>query len=288
MIQTRLMGVINITPDSFSDGNKYNQKESFAQKFQELLSWADIIDIGAESTAPMNKAVSLEAELNRYEQIFFPLLAKLSDPATTLSIDTYKLEVFEPVFVEIKRRWPNSRVIFNDVSGVIDQHLIKLLRKYPDLIYILAHNQVPARESVQAHMSYLFKGDLSEFLENFIQFFVAGCSKLQEVGAHFYIDPCFGFAKSREQNHYLLKKMRTFLLNIPYEIPCLFGISRKSFLRFPADLDIKQAAGATSVEQIHSNLIMHLIQTQMKREFIIRTHDPMPIQSAHATLSILN
>lgn len=278
---SKLMGVINITPDSFSDGNKYNSEDNFAKKFAELLNWAHIIDIGAESSAPMNEAISSEDELSRYQNIFFPYLEKTEDPETTISIDTYKIETFKVVAKKINLHWPKTKLIFNDVSGKLDSELLDLLKSFPiDFTYVYSHNLCKQRSKCLDHMK--FTNDLVdlEFIKHVVEYFINGISTLKETKRNFVIDPCFGFSKSREQNHMLLKYFKTFLLQIPYSIPCIYGISKKSFLRFPKDMDIKDSKNVERLEQIQSILLFDLIKESLQREMIFRVHSPKVLESA--------
>ena len=103
MNNVKSMGVINITPDSFSDGNKYLTESSFSNQFNKLNTWANWIDIGAESTAPFNSKISQIQELERFEKVLFPFVARSKDPKTTLSIDTYKPEIFYEVYLFLKK-----------------------------------------------------------------------------------------------------------------------------------------------------------------------------------------
>lgn len=280
------MGVINITPNSFSDGDKYNNSENFEQKLKELIGWADIVDIGAESTAPFNKSVSLGDEVSRFKDIFYPVLENTSDPEVTLSIDTYKLETFREVYKNVRNFWPKSKVVFNDISGKIDEDLLAFLGENPEITYVFSHNLCPSREKAGQHMDYAKKCSKAEFLVSLVDYFKVGLEKLANHNNEVWIDPCFGFSKTREQNHHLIRHFKSFLLQVPYEIPCVLGLSRKSFLRFPADADIKTEIGLKNVEQVHSNLLFYLFRSPLKRELIIRTHDPAPVDNAQNALKL--
>lgn len=265
------MGVINITPNSFSDGGKFNDPQNFKRKFIDLCGWADIIDVGAESTAPFNQKVSENDELSRFEQYFYPLLKELSDPKKVISIDTYKVAVFKSVYLEIKNYWPQTKVIFNDVSGVIDEELLKLLKEQKDLTYVFSHNLVTTRNDTSDHMSLCSKKMGEEFLKEYNKYFEDGLKGLEEFNV--WVDPCFGFAKTREQNHLLLKNMPKLLECIPADISVVYGISRKSFLRFPAELNIKEEKNKNLVDQMQVLLIKDLLEQCPKRKFIFRVHD---------------
>ena len=225
------MGVINITPDSFSDGNEYNQQDRFAKKFQEISRWADIIDIGAESTAPFNSSISIDQELSRFREIFYPYLDDHDDPQITLSIDTYKIAVFKEVALKVKSQWPATKFIFNDVSGKVDKELKKFIKDAPlDFTYVLSHNLAPVREKTQEHMNFVNEQADSEFFNSLINHFEKSIEELTKLNQSFIVDPCFGFSKSRHQNHFLIKNFKTLLLHFPYNVTFIYGVSRNCLL----------------------------------------------------------
>ena len=127
------MGVINITPNSFSEGGPTNTLDTFLEKWDHLLALkANILDVGAESTAPFNNPVNEKEEKERFKKIFFPQLGALKLPQI-ISIDTYRPAVFRYVYDEVKRLYPQQKFIWNDVSGVIDSQLWELLRDGPEV-----------------------------------------------------------------------------------------------------------------------------------------------------------
>jgi dihydropteroate synthase len=276
------MGVINITPNSFSDGNQHNSLESFSKRFNELLDWADIIDIGAESSAPMNQSISKDEELKRYQDVFFPFLEKTADPQSQISIDTYKVEVFKEVAHQLNQFWPKTKIIFNDVSGKLDSELLDLLNNFKiPFTYIYSHNLCKSRKDCLKHMDHVTKLHDFEFVKGVVEYFIAGIDKIKETDRPFMIDPCFGFSKTREQNHTLLKYFKTFLLQLPYSLPCVYGISKKSFLRFPKDLDVKDKENLAVLEQMQSILMYDLLKESLQREIIFRVHEPKSFQAAN-------
>lgn len=275
------MGVINITPDSFSDGNQFNNTEQFSKRFGELLEWAEIIDIGAESSAPMNKAISNSEELKRFEDVLFPFIEKTADPEVTISIDTYKITTFKAVAIKLNEKWPKTKIIFNDVSGKLDTELIDLLTNFKiNFTYIFSHNLCKNRESCLKHMDKTNSLQDFDFIKSVVDYFQKGIATLQETGRPFMIDPCFGFSKTREQNHTLIKYFKTFLLQIPYSIPCVYGVSKKSFLRFPKDMDVRNKENMVLLEQMQSILMFDLLKESLQREMIFRVHEPKSFQAA--------
>lgn len=282
------MGVINITPNSFSDGGKYKNLNDFVKSFQDMLTWVDVIDIGAESTAPFNDPVDAIEELNRFEKYLFPLLANLSDPKTTISIDTYRPEVFYEVYLVIKNFWPKTKLIFNDVSGKIDDDLVELLEMNElDFDYVYSHNLCPSRDLTSAHMDYFSDVESMDFLRLVVQYFRNGLEILKPLNRRVWIDPCFGFSKTRAQNHILLKNFKTFLLQLPLEVPIVYGVSRKSFLRVPAEMNAKDPKNQVLLDQMQSILIYDLLKDGMPKKFMFRLHEESSLKSSLNLMKIL-
>jgi dihydropteroate synthase len=284
------MGVINITPNSFSDPDKFKSYSQFRDHFIDMLAWADVIDIGAESTAPFNDSIDSAIELERFEKFLFPLVIELNDPHMILSIDTYKPEVFYEVYLVVKHYWPNTHLIFNDVSGKIDDELIQILSDTDlDFDYIYSHNLCKNRSMTSSHMDCISKNDSFDFIDEMASYFKIGLELLDPItfNRKVFIDPCFGFSKNRSQNQFLLKNIHFFLEKIPSNISVVYGISRKSFLRVPRDLDPKTTENAIVLDQMQTVFIYDLLQNAIEREFLFRLHAPHSLKSALNIISII-
>ena len=280
MLNLEYMGVINMTPNSFSDGNRFNSYQNFLQRFKFLSQEVSCIDIGAESPAPFNSAIDFKEELKRYEEIFFPLLAELDDPNITLSLDTYKIDIFYEVGRKVLRAWPKTKLVFNDISGKIDKDLVRFFKSAPfDFSYIFSHNLAPTRADTVRHMETVFEGSHEEFLQHLVEYFNLGLKKLFPLKENIWIDPCFGFSKTRSQNHFLLKNFSSFLSQVESQVPVVYGVSKKSFLRFPAG-KIRDERSHIELEQMHSILLFELFQQQQNKNIIVRGHDPLVLKSA--------
>lgn len=279
----QIMGVINITPNSFSDGGNYNHVSSFESKFNELLTWADVVDIGAESTAPFNNAVSLNEELSRFEDVFFPVLEKRDDPQITLSVDTYKASTFEIVAKKVRLHWPLTNLIWNDVSGVVDDELLNLLQSDLDFSYVLSHNLCNDRTNTSNHMNYLCEEDITK---NLIDFFEQRLS-LIKTDKKILLDPCFGFSKTREQNHKLLKDFTFFAKHFD-SYQWVYGISRKSFLRFPQSLDSKNPSVQNQLDQIQNFFLVDAVNKLGSDKLIFRVHNETSKNALNSTLAIIS
>ena len=280
------MGVLNITPNSFSDGGKFSSISDFSKQFKSLQTWANIIDIGAESTAPFNDSISSLTEYQRFEETLFPFLLDNPDPSITLSIDTYKPEVFYEVYQFVKLHWPSTKIIFNDVSGCVDDELILLLSDDElDFDYVLAHNLCDYRSCTSEHMNYCTKSSGEDFFSEVVLFFKTRLALLSPFNNKIIIDPCFGFSKDRTQNHYLLKRMDDFC-ELFKDHQILYGISKKSFLRFP-QMAKRDSDSEIIMEQMQSILIHDLLAKNKDKNLIFRLHSKHCIKSSFNIISIL-
>jgi dihydropteroate synthase len=278
------MGVINLTPNSFSESKPKN----LLKYFSDLLLDCSIIDIGAESTAPMNASIDAVTEFKRFEASFFPLLQLRPDPVCTLSIDTYRPEVFYEVYHVIKHYWPKTQLIFNDVSGKIDDDLLSLLKEDKlDFDYVYCHNLCPLRDLAGDHMQFISDQTDYRFFQDVLDYFKQGLGIVQSFSHKVWIDPCFGFSKTREQNQYLLKHFATFMRHFSSEIGFLYGISRKSFLRFPKTLDAKDELVQSELDHIQTAIMVDLLKARPHHSIIFRSHSQLSVKSALKTCLIL-
>lgn len=263
------MGVINVTPDSFSDGSKYNQFESFEKQMLSMVKSFDIIDVGAESTAPKNDPISAELEIERLDNTLIAYLKKHKSLNLPLSIDTYKTEVFEWALKEVRTILGQEHpVIFNDVSGKVDDELLALMNKYK-FTYVLSHNLCPDRSLTSMHMDYNYDLCGADFLREIKKYFKDALSKLSECKSQIILDPCFGFSKTKEQNHYLISNIAHVFDEFSYEL--LIGVSRKSFLLNEL-VDRKSFEGQKSLDVTQAVLLNHFID-KTKQPLIFRVHD---------------
>ena len=252
-----LWGVINITPDSFSDGGFWFDPHSLHQ-FQDLCREFDVLDLGAQSTAPQSQAISEEEEKNRllsFEE------KKVIANNQSLSLDTYRPAV---------ANWFNQRhsIIWNDVSGVIDQEVIVWL-KNPHHQYVLTFTHLVNREQTPDHFK-LISDD--EIVDSFKGFLAKAELSLGDFQNQIIIDPGFGFSKTREQNIKLLKNLPD-LIDRSLFPHWLIGLSRKSFLRFPINLDPKNEKNQNDLDHLQVLLIKNLLDSlKVPRWISLRTH----------------
>lgn len=206
--RTIIMGILNITPDSFSDGGKFNSIDNALKQVEKLISeGVDIIDIGGESTRPNHTPVSEEEEINRVIPIIKAIREKYDIP---LSIDTYKGKVAE----EAIEAGVN---LINDVWGLKkDPYMAVVAGKY-NIPCCIMHNREDA--NYNGDIIKVMKDDLKESIDIAIE---NGLSKENII-----LDPGIGFAKSYEENLEVLNRLDE-LKDLGY--PILLGTSRKSVI----------------------------------------------------------
>jgi dihydropteroate synthase len=210
-----VMGILNLTPDSFSDGGQLATVESAVRTAQEMEQHgADILDVGAESTRPGATPVELEAEWQRLEPVLQALAGRISLP---LSIDTYKPEI-------ARRAAHYGAEIINDVSGgqwVEGMWKIVLDHQFG---YVLTHSQGPPT-TMQHHPHYW------DVLPEIIQYLQRKIADGLAAGIHptqMVIDPGLGFGKTIDHNLTILARLAELQI---LQRPILVGVSRKSFLK---------------------------------------------------------
>lgn len=220
--RTLVMGILNLTPDSFSDGGRYsNIEEAVAQAKRMVAEGVDIIDIGAESTRPQHEEVSAEEEWRRLEPVLKTLLEQVAIP---ISIDTYKASVAAKA-LEVGAH------IINDVWG---------LQKDPDMAGVVGEYQAPVivmHNQVGTTYHHLI-GDMMSFLRGSIE--LAEAHGL--AGDQIIIDPGIGFGKTTEQNLEVMARLAEFRT---LGHPVLLGTSRKSMIGKTLNLTVDERLEGT-------------------------------------------
>ena len=214
--KTKIMGILNLTTNSFSDGGNYIETDKAIEHLNKLLKdGADIIDIGAESTKPYSQEVSADAQLEK----LLPILnhIKNNNIKTTISIDTRNAIVAEKC-IELGAN------IINDVSGFEhDEHMAETLAKYPDVKIIIQHSQ-GSPETMQNNPQYEnLMDEIYVSLKQKIDYALLKGIKKENI----IIDAGIGFGKTKEHNFEIIKRWQE-LKTLNY--PILLGLSRKSLL----------------------------------------------------------
>ena len=208
-----IMGILNVTEDSFYDGGRYLSEDAVRERAAQILSeGADIIDIGAMSTRPNALEIPENEEISRI--VSAVNIVRKEFPEAVLSIDTYRASV-------AKAAVEAGAAMINDISGgTFDPDMIPTVGQL-QVPYCLMHTTAKPSE-MQQHTEY------KDILADMLQFFGRQLEKLHAHHVHdIIIDPGFGFGKTLEQNYFLMKNLEVFQ-QLGY--PILVGISRKSMI----------------------------------------------------------
>ena len=252
-----LMGIVNVTPDSFSDGGQHLSAEAAIAHARTLIvEGAQIIDLGAESTRPGALPVSVQEELAR----LLPVIAALRDSGAALSVDTCKPEVMQAAL-------DAGADIINDVTGMRDPQAQRVVARHPSCGVCVMHMQGEPR-TMQLNPHYLnVVTEVSAAL-------VAQAQLLEKLGvqrARISLDPGLGFGKTAEQNYQLLKGLAT-LVHSGY--PVVLGASRKSMLG---------AITGKPVDQRLSGSIAAALAGIARGVAVLRVHD---VDATHDALKV--
>ncbi|WP_291961213.1 dihydropteroate synthase [Maribacter sp.] len=245
--QPKVMGILNVTPDSFFDGGKYKDESSILQQVEKMLfQGATFIDIGAYSSRPGALEVDEATELQRITPIVTLILQHFPD--TILSIDTFRSNVAKAC---IER----GAAIINDISaGVQDKNMLSTIAELK-VPYIMMHMRGTPQNMQQ-------KTGYEDILKEILFFFSERLAAAKALGiTDMIIDPGFGFAKNLKQNYELLNHME--VLNM-IEHPLLAGISRKSM--------IYKTLNTTAEHALNGTTALHMVCLQ-KGAKILRVHD---------------
>jgi dihydropteroate synthase len=242
-----IMGILNVTPDSFFDGGKFLNDETIIKKVNSMeYEGATIIDIGGYSTRPNADNVSEEEELQRVIPII--KLVKHNFPTLLISIDTFRSEVAKQAFAA-------GANIVNDISGgTMDENMFKTIAELK-VPYILMHIK-GTPQNMQKNPTY------NNVVEEVKQYFSDKIKELNSLGfENIILDLGFGFGKTIKHNYQLLNNLEQFK---SFNLPILTGISRKSMIYKILDTSADEALNGTSV----LNTI-----ALMKGSNILRVHD---------------
>ncbi|MEP2058425.1 MAG: dihydropteroate synthase [Maribacter litoralis] len=245
--QPKIMGILNVTPDSFFDGGKYKDESSILQQVEKMLNeGATFIDVGAYSSRPGALKVDETTELKRIEPIVSLILKKF--PETILSIDTFRSNVAKACI-------ENGAAIINDITaGLQDDKMLSTVAQL-NVPYIMMHMR-GTPQNMQQQTSY------DDILKEVLFYFSERLSAAKALGIKdIIIDPGFGFAKNLEQNYELLNKME--LMGFTDQ-PLLAGISRKSM--------IYKTLGTSAEQALNGTTALHMVCLQ-KGAKILRVHD---------------
>jgi len=258
-----VMGILNITPDSFFDGGEFNTLKKALKQTEKMISeGAAIIDIGACSTRPGAAEVSSDEEIKR----LLPIVTNVRKefPSILISIDTYRADVAERLVDTV------GDCIINDISGgTLDNKMFETIARLK-VPYILMHIQ-GTPQTMQQNPSY------QNVTKEVIKQLSEGVFKLHELGvSDVIIDPGFGFGKTLDHNYELFNNLDAFRM---FELPLLVGISRKSM--------IFRLLEQTPEESMQGTTVLNTLAL-IAGANILRVHDVKPAVDAIKIIDQLN
>ena len=254
----KIMGILNLTPDSFYDGGLYNNTDrALAQTEKMLLEGATFIDVGGASSKPGAVEISADEELARV----LPVIEEIHKtfPETLISIDTYRSDV-------AKQAVAAGAAMVNDISGGnLDAKMLKTVGVL-GVPYVAMHMQ-GTPQNMQDNPSY------DTILTDIRSFFAAKIDAAYKAGIHdIIIDPGFGFGKTLEHNYSLLKNISSIQMD---GIPMLIGVSRKSMIHKLLQIEVADALNGTTV--------LNTVALQQGAQ-ILRVHD---VKEAHQAVQLI-
>lgn len=253
-----IMGILNVTPDSFFDGGKYTEESGWIEQTKRMISeGADIIDIGAYSSRPGAIDISVEEESSRLLKVITSVRSHF--PEILISVDTFRAEIAE---ASVK----SGANIINDISGgTMDPGMFETIARL-NVPYVMMHIKGTPQNMQQDPVYKNVVGEVKEFFEERIKL-------LNDLGfKKIILDPGFGFGKTLEHNIEIMRNLEEFK---KLKSPLLVGISRKSIVNKILNISSKDALNGTS--------ILNTIALQ-KGADIIRVHD---VKEAKEVVKIL-
>jgi len=250
-----VMGILNVTPDSFSDGGRYMERERALEYAREMVAQgADIIDVGGESTRPGAHPVSLEEEVDRVVPVVEALSRELEVP---ISVDTCKAPV-------AKGALETGAIMVNDISGLrFSPHMVDVVAQYKPWVVVM-HMKGTPRDMQEGPWYENVMGEVEGFFEDRLRYLEShGISKERII-----LDPGIGFGKRLEDNLSLLRNIDRFL---HLGCPIMVGPSRKSFIGTVLDLPVE--------ERLEGTLAAVSIAVFQGAQ-VVRVHDVQPVRRA--------
>jgi dihydropteroate synthase len=267
LTQPNIMGIVNVTPDSFSDGGKYASSGSAIRHAEKLLKdGADILDIGGESSRPGAQQVPLDVELARV----LPVVIEAVKLGVPISVDTYKPQVMQAVL-------DAGADIINDIwalrqpSGLGYASAAEIVANHPSCGICLIH----MHKEPQTMQTEPMQGDAASVIAQVLLFLEQRSQYIRRLGvdlSRIAIDPGIGFGKTVEQNFALLAFQREFL---KLGVPVLSGWSRKSALG--------AVTGLSMADRMPPSIVAAVLAVQSGAS-IVRVHDVLETQAAFKVL----
>ena len=256
-----LMGILNVTPDSFYDGGWHFDSESTQKRIKEMIvEGVEIIDIGGESTRPGSKPVSIEDELERV----IPAIEFIKSTSDIpISIDTQKAEV-------AKKAVEAGACVVNDVGGLRNEDMISMIAELQIPVIIMHMQGTP--ENMQKNPQY---GDVVEDIKEWLKERINAAEMAGIKRSNIIVDPGIGFGKNLKHNLEILGRLNEFN---GMAGGVLLGASRKSFIGMMTDEDSDRLTGSLSAAMIGATAGVDLV----------RVHDVKETRKAIETINLLN
>lgn len=255
--RTLVMGIVNITPDSFYDGGHHSQRDAALVHAHQLIQeGADLLDIGGESTRPGALSISAQEELDR----IMPVIEGLHGAPVPLSVDTYKTEVMRSALAA-------GASMINDINALQQPDALAVVAA-SDAAVCLMHKQGPPQTMQQPH----YQDVVAEVLQ-FLRSRILSAQKAGIVRERIMVDPGFGFDKTLANNLALLRHLDEFSV---LGVPLLAGISRKSMLGTITGQDVEH--------RVHASVAAALLAV-MRGACMVRVHD---VRATVDALKVLN
>ena len=243
----KIMGILNVTPDSFFDGGLYNTEKKVDIKVMKMIEdGMDILDVGGYSSRPGAKEISINEEIDRVIPVV--KFIRKTYPELILSVDTFRSEVARDCL-------DLGIDIINDISaGCIDKNILDVVAEY-NCPYIMMHMK-GTPQTMQINPEY------ENLIKELLIYFAKRIYLAREKGIiDIIVDPGFGFGKTLDHNYTIMKKIENFKF---LDLPILVGVSRKSFITKQLDIDKKDSLNATTA------LNMYFLEKNIN---ILRVHD---------------
>lgn len=256
----QVMGILNVTPDSFYAGSRMRTETDISRRARQIVDeGASIIDIGAYSSRPNAEHISQEEEMNRL-RLGLEILSR-EHPDVVISVDTFRADVAEWCVKEY------GVAIINDIAaGEMDSNMFKTVARL-GIPYIMMHMQ-GTPQSMQAQPHY------DNLLKEIFMYFAQKVQQLRDLGVKdIILDPGFGFGKTLEHNYELMAHLEEFDI---FELPLLVGVSRKSM--------IYHMIGGTPHDALNGTTVLNTVAL-MKGANILRVHD---VREAVEAVRIIN
>lgn len=254
--KTKIMGILNTTPDSFSDGGKYNKIDTALFHVEEMINdGADIIDVGGESSRPGSEGISLAEEIDRV----IPIIKKIkSEFDIQVSVDTTKSEVARIAVFEY------GADIINDISALKkDKNMVLAVKELNVPIVLMHMKGIPKNMQDKPYYENVID-EIIQFFENRIKYAIENGIRKDKI----ILDPGIGFGKRLEDNIGIIKELSRFK---KFGLPILMGLSRKRFLgeiagdQNPMERDIETSiANIISVKNGANIIRVHNVKAAVK------------------------